>query len=281
MNFENTGLRGMQNMRRKIIGEKRLSNELLFEKLKTSNNKDKYKELLILNNIGLILDRMRIKNIPITDDSDFFSAGLVGLTDAIEKYDENKGSFSTIAVFYIDKEVLAQKSQENMITSKPQYFEQMLYRWRVANARGEDIDSFLIRQKERDKEKFSIPNMKKKLLAAQRELGVTTILNGSGEESEIYSNLMSDDDVEENVRRRSNVKSDKKLQEEIIKILGQRNGEIIIKREVNGRQLEAIGKEYGLSRERIRQICEKAMLKLRKHPRVCKIKEEFEIWSLV
>lgn len=77
-----------------------------FNQLIKQRNNPEIKEKLILHNLKLVMWAARQFPIKGIDDiDDYFQVGIIGLIKAIEKFDPEKGTFATYAIWYIRAEI--------------------------------------------------------------------------------------------------------------------------------------------------------------------------------
>ena len=224
---------------------------------------EEIREKLILFNIGLVKDRMKKRKTKQSEEEEFVGAGLQGLTEAIEAYDEEKGSFSTVASIWIDKELLRERAFLNSRVYKPVYFENLLVSWKKSRRDGITIEEFVDKLIEKGQINYDKENLIENILMYERETFYTEVIMKDGEKSDIFESIESKDNVEKNLNKKINKEIGKKVEEIIMERFGDRNGAMMIRR-LRGETLESIAKEFGLSRERVRQIVGKNIIKLRK-----------------
>lgn len=246
-----------KKLRRELI-EKRLNEE-------DSIKRNELREQLIVFNLGLIGKRFEKLMITKAEEDEFVCAGLKGLNEAIESYDKDKGSFSTIAVFWIDRELHKEKAFLNRKIYKPIYFENLLNKWKKEKRKGVNIDDFIQSEKEISRYiSTDTKNIKKTLLMYEKESYSTINFTQDGEEQSIFDTIKSESDVEKDLESTVNKEIKDKIENIMKKHIGERSTKMVIMKLMEDKKLREIGEEFGISRERARQIIEKSMLKIQK-----------------
>jgi RNA polymerase primary sigma factor len=230
----------------------------LAERIKEGD--DKAVELLVNANLKFVISvakEYQNQGLPL---SDLISEGNYGLIKAAKRFDHEKGfRFISYAVWWIRQSIL-QSLNDNArmvrlpanIINKISYLNKEISKFEFINERepvyGEIFD--------KDKEVMD-------LIYYPKCLSLNETINEDGDELiELIPNL----DDEEN-----KLEIDNKVKDELQKtlsVLDEREKEIIenyfgINTNLEPMTLEAIGEKYNLTKERIRQIKEKAIRKLR------------------
>jgi RNA polymerase primary sigma factor len=253
-----------KKLRRELI-EKRLNEE-------DSIKRNELREQLIVFNVGLIGKRFKKFMITKAEEDEFVCAGLKGLNEAIEAYDKDKGSFSTIAVFWIDRELHKEQAFLNRKTYKPIYFENILNKWKKEKRKGVNIDDFI--QSEKEISRYISTDTKKTLLMYEEESYSTINFTQDGEEQSIFDTIKSESDVEKDLESTVNKEIKDKIENIMKKHIGERNTKMVIMKLMEDKKLREIGEEFGVSRERARQIIEKSMLKIQKIKELKELRNE-------
>jgi RNA polymerase primary sigma factor len=191
--------------------------------------------------------------------SDLISEGNYGLIKAANRFDHKRGfRFISYAVWWVRQSIL-QSLNDNArmvrlpanIINKISYLNKEIAKFEHANERepvyGEIFD--------KDKEVMT-------MLHFPKCVSLNETINEDGDE---LIQLIPCDDEEDNMEINSKVKDELNR---TLDVLDEREKEIIecyfgINKEHEPMTLEAIGEKYGLTKERIRQIKEKAIRKLR------------------
>ena len=196
---------------------------------------------------------------------DLINEGNVGLITAAKKFDETRGfKFISYAVWWIRQSILQALAEQSRLVRLPQ--NQIGYAGRVAKFYND-----FVQKNER------LPSIEE--IADATQLGqdkVATALHASGKHVSIDAPLIEDEDscLLDLLYNSDNPPTDSRLANESLKKEVERVLSHLPKRERQILQmffgidspelsLEEIGEEIGLSRERVRQIKEKAIALLR------------------
>ncbi len=90
----------------------------LFKKMKSGDNEARDK--IIISNVGLINKVIKDLNNPKMLFEDMMEVGIIGLINAVDNYDSNKGKFSTYAYTIIKNEIINAISEDRLISIKSQ-----------------------------------------------------------------------------------------------------------------------------------------------------------------
>jgi RNA polymerase primary sigma factor len=198
--------------------------------------------------------------------SDLVSEGNIGLMNAVERFDPEKGGkLSTYGAWWIKQSIKRALANQSKTIRLPIHMVDKIARMRrissiLAEALGrEPTDDELAAE-------LGLPRQKIAMLkqAAQRPTSLDAPVN-EGEATE-YGEIISDESASDPLE----MLSDKNLHAEIdglLSILNDRERRIIDERfGLNGLKpmlLEDVGREFGVSRERIRQLQNSALTKMR------------------
>lgn len=210
---------------------------------------------------------------------DLEQAGMIGLIKAAEKFDFNHGTvFSTYAVFWIRQAIVREIFDNGFTIRLPAHLMESIVKiTKLDNDYSIKQYNFNERMQAISKDlNFSIDFIEYCLCLRQNYL-VYSSLNlpiGEGQETELQDMLDSKDvSVEDmivtNILHETLVQVMESLSEREQKVLRLRFG----LEDGRARTLEEIGKDFNVTRERIRQIEEKALKKLRHPTRICKLKD--------
>ncbi len=228
------------------------------------------REHLIKANTRLVVSvakRYNSRGVPFLD---LIQEGNLGLMKAVEKYDYRKGfRFSTYATWWIRQTITRAIADQGRTIRVPVH---MVDRIRVMYKRTHELEQTLGREPTVDElaESLKIPKQKLEWMirVSWLPLSLETPINEDEDESEL-GNFIEDQDTP----TPSQSVYTKLLSEKINEVLDSlpfREARILRLRFglENGRfyTLEEVGKKFGLTRERIRQIETKALRRLR-HPR--------------
>lgn len=238
-----------------------------YKKTKDINIRNK----IIVNNLSLIKKYAYKYSLKSSlEFGDLINEGVFGMIRAIENFDvNNNNEFSTYAVYWIKQSITRAIQEKGYIIRLPVHLHEKIKEIigleNKLHIKGLNID------KEEICKNFNISIDKyyelKKLNNTFLHLTSLNTVVGEDEESELIEFIFTDEDesLEDYIIK-------KELKEEIdmtLSTLTSREEEIIRQRfgldDGERKTLEQIGKKYGVTRERIRQIEVKALKKLR-HP---------------
>jgi RNA polymerase primary sigma factor len=230
----------------------------------------KAREHLIKANTRLVVSvakRYNGRGVPFLD---LIQEGNLGLMKAVEKYDYRKGfRFSTYATWWIRQTITRAIADQGRTIRVPVH---MVDRIRVMYKRTHELEQKLGREPtvEELAESLEIPKQKLEWMirVSWLPLSLETPINEDEDESEL-GNFIEDQDTPTPSQSVYTKLLSEKI-DEILESLPYREARILRLRFglENGRfyTLEEVGKKFGLTRERIRQIETKALRRLR-HPR--------------
>ncbi len=199
--------------------------------------------------------------------SDLISEGNIGLMNAVERFDPEKGGkLSTYGAWWIKQSIKRALANQSKTIRLPIHMVDKIARMRrISSILAEDLG-----REPTDDElaaELGLPRQKIAMLkqAAQRPTSLDAPIN-EGEATE-YGDIISDEMASDPLE----LLADKNMQGEIsglLSILNDRERRIIDERfGLNGLKpmlLEDVGREFGVSRERIRQLQNSALAKMRK-----------------
>lgn len=207
------------------------------------------------------------------DEEDLLQYGTIGLIKAAKKFELKKeAKFTTYSIWWIDQQILRSIADYGFTIRIPvHYFDQVNRLMRIIT-RNPEYD------KEELREEFGIDQDKfdEILIVAENILSLTSLNSIVGEDQDMELGDMIIDKTGQSVEEQVEYTLLKEKLNEILDTLTPREKDIINKRfgllDNVERTLEQIGVQYGLTRERIRQIEMKAMKKLRKKHQVAMLK---------
>lgn len=240
----------------------------LYKKSKDINIRNK----IILNNIGLIYAaaKKRIKNSCYSLE-DLVQEGVIGMIKGIERFDISKEtSFSTYVYYWIVQQMDRALMNNGYMIRLPAYIYEKINSVSSAEndclVENEEIDLKILCERANitEQEYYLINSIKSNL---SNFTSLNTIINTDLDENymELQDYIPSQDLSIEDIIISENLK------EQLITVLNSlepREKEILeLRFGLNGNEpmtLEAIGKKYNLTRERIRQIENRALTRIRR-----------------
>ncbi len=191
---------------------------------------------------------------------DLIQEGNIGLIKAVERFDVEKGfKFVSYASWWIRQAIIIAINEKGRTIRLPAYVNQKLRKINylkhyISNNLGHDATTkelaMYMNMNEKDLEDF---------LKNTSDSISYNVLVGEKEENELQDFLEANIDIENDLIRDD-------LKRQIIpslKNLSSREQYILIERIVNRKSLESVAKTLNITRERVRQIEEKALIKLR------------------
>lgn len=210
---------------------------------------------------------------------DLEQAGMIGLIKAAEKFDFNQGTvFSTYAVFWIRQSIVREIFDNGFAIRLPAHLMECIVKiTRLDNDYAIKEYNFNDRMQAISKDlNFSVDFIEYCLCLRQNYLAYSSlnIPIGEAQETELQDMLDSKEVSVEDIIA-TNILHDMLVQ--VMESLSEREQKVLRLRFglEDGRAwtLEEIGKDFNVTRERIRQIEEKALQKLRHPTRICKLKD--------
>lgn len=251
---------------------KTMSNEELIALYQKNKDLD-IRNKIVINNIGLVYSaaRKKIKNHSCFTMEDLVQEGIIGMIKSIEKFDTTKNaSFSTYAYYWITQQMDRALMNNGHLIRLPAYiYEKLCTISRIENnylTQNEKVDIKVVCDEANiTEQEYLLINFYKANYSYLASLN--TIINVDSDDNyiELQDYIPSQDSIEDTI-----ISED--LKEQIINILNTlppKEKEILkLRFGLNGEEpltLEAIGNRYNLTRERIRQIENKALKKIRRH----------------
>lgn len=260
--------------------------DYIFDYQKNDDTKEVALEMLVYANRGLVSKNVsRYKGFASVgfSEDDMFQSGMIGLMKAAKRFDLDRGvEFSTYATHWIKQGILRGIMNNSSTVRVPVHMGELIKKINRCERKSYSI--------------FGVVDYD--WIASELEVPLDKVLEAIKVQNTFMNNVSLDTPVgvegatllgelieDESGVDPSSFVVEESLQEIILSLLDDlkpREKDVIIKRfGLDGkgvRTLEAIGLDYGVTRERIRQIEAKALRRLKQTTNIIQLKEYYEVY---
>ncbi|HHY81851.1 MAG TPA: sigma-70 family RNA polymerase sigma factor [Clostridiales bacterium] len=238
-------------------------------------------DALIIKNENLVWSRVKIHGRSFRhklDDDDLFQYGVIGMMIAAKKFDTIKESkFTTYAIWWIDQQILRSIADYGFTIRLPVHaFDSLIKIMRVFRE-NPDCSKDQIYEKVKEYG-FSRSKFESLLNIAHNILSITSLNTYVGEDEDSELSNFVKDDISQSIEEQIEQKELKHIVKELLNTITPKEQKVLKLRygieDNRQRTLEEVGKEFNVTRERIRQIEARALRKLR-HPSRSKLLKDF------
>ena len=246
---------------------------------KSARGDKEARERLIRSNLRLVVSiaKKYLKKSKGLTLLDLIQEGNIGLMKAVQKFDWKRGlKFSTMATYWINQAIRRALSDKARIIRLPVHIVENLYKLNAAKKR---LSNILNREPTPEElaSEIGLPTSKvQKLLKYLQD--VVSLEMPISEDKESSLKTLIADPFTPSPEKTASLSVLKEQLKKVIQDLNPKERKIISLRygleDGIEHTLEEIGKLFGITRERVRQIELKALEKLKNHPMILKLKEE-------
>ena len=234
------------------------------------------RDILIERNLRLVAHLVKKYSQNEREAEDFISIGTVGLIKAVDKFDYRKGyKFSTYATWWIRQAITRAIADQARTIRIPVHMVETINKLiRVSRQLLQELGREPTPEEIAEEMKLPVERVREILKISQEPVSLETPI---GEEEDSHLGDFIQDD---NVPVPSDAAAFTLLKEQLVEVLStltDREQKVLRLRfgldDGRARTLEEVGKEFNVTRERIRQIEAKALRKLRHPSRSRKLKD--------
>ncbi|XAO72595.1 MAG: sigma-70 family RNA polymerase sigma factor [Candidatus Vidania fulgoroideorum] len=265
----------------KIIKRKIYFNTLFIKKFFLKLNKifakhRLYKKTMIESNLRLIISISKNYFNRGMSFLDLIQEGIIGLIKSIEKFDYKKGfKFSTYSTWWIKQSMTRAIADQSRLIRIPVHMNENLNKINYVilnykNKKNKEPNIKYLSKKTKLKEE----KIEKIINISKKPISLNSKINKENTNGSEINEIIPDNNEKTNIEKEILIKESNKIINKILNCIPKKERTIVKMRfGINKKQftLEKIGKKFGVTRERIRQIESKAIKRLKKNIFVKKI----------
>ena len=234
--------------------------------IKISQGDQQAKNTLIEHNLRLVVSIARKYQNKWTDILDLIQEGNLGLIKAVNKYDFQRGlKFSTYATWWIRQAITRAIADKGRTIRIPVHIIDMINKINLTKRKLTiELNRDPTEEELAKKMHISLDKLRSIIQYQQDTISLSEIV-GDKDDTELEKFIPSNDDTPEDISSKSEITEELK---KILKICTKNNRELdvmLLRYGFTGKvyTLEQIGKKYGVTRERIRQIENKVLRRIK------------------